>query len=103
MSSILSALVQRAQQGGASGPQQGAPIAVAGPAPAQAPGGDPEVLLQRAIDALKVAESAEPDHSDSATILKCLAALQGILATRQKNAESALGVTPAHKGMARSY
>lgn len=64
---------------------------------------DVEALLQQAKDALQKAEDAESDHIDSATILKCIVAIQGILAQRQKGAESALGVTPAHKAMSRSY
>jgi hypothetical protein len=63
---------------------------------------DVESLLQEAKDALQQAEAAEQDHVDSQTILKCIAAIQGILAQRQKGAESALGVTPAHKAMSRS-
>lgn len=62
---------------------------------------DVESLLQEAKDALQKAEASEQDHIDSATILKCIGAIQGILATRQKGAESALGVTPAHKAMSR--
>lgn len=62
-----------------------------------------EELLVVAKAALQKAEAAETDHIDMQTILKCIAAIQGILASRQKGAESALGVTPAHKAMSRSY
>ena len=85
-----------------------------GPAPSIQIGGDAgasdgpdspdvEALLQQAKDALQQAEKGEQDHIDSQTILKCIAAIQGILAARQKGAESALGTTPAHKAMARQY
>jgi hypothetical protein len=90
--------------GGPGGPPQSIQI---GGAPSGASGGpdspDVESLLQEALDALKQAEAAEEDHVDTQTIMKCMAAIQGILAQRQKGAESALGVTPAHKAMARSY
>lgn len=53
--------------------------------------------------ALTQAEQGEQDHVDSATILKAIQLVQGILAARQQGAESALGVTPAHKAMSRQY
>ena len=110
--SVPAGLMQ-ALQGGAGGGPAGGP---GGPPPSIQIGGGPgagqsdgpdnsdvESLLNEAKDALQKAEKAETDHIDMQTILKCITAIQGILASRQKGAESALGVTPAHKAMSRSY
>lgn len=93
-----------------AGPPPGAPPQIqVGGAPAGPQGSDGpdnaavEQLLMVAKAALQKAEQAETDHIDMATIGKCIVAIQNILAARQKGAESALGVTPAHKAMSRSY
>jgi hypothetical protein len=108
--SVPAGLMQALQQGGAGGGPAGGPggpapsIQIGGAGPSDGPDSpDVEALLQEAKAALQKAEDAESDHIDSQTILKCITAIQGILASRQKGAESALGVTPAHKAMSRSY
>lgn len=88
MSSILDALQ------GPGGPQGGAPAPDAG--------GSADDLLDTAISSL----SAYLDHSgsddvDTATAAQCLAKLQSIKATSQKNEEAAMGTTGAHKAMAK--
>jgi len=64
---------------------------------------DVEELLGHAKRYLLQAEDAEQDHPDKETILKCISLIQGLMSSRQKGAESALGVTPAHKAMSRAY
>lgn len=64
---------------------------------------DAEQDLNDALDALHKFMQDEEDHVDKATVAKCIASIQGILGARQKGAESALGVTPAHKAMGRQY
>lgn len=59
--------------------------------------------LHDAMDALQKFMQDEQDHVDKAAVAKCIAAIQNILGARQKGAESALGITPAHKAMSRSY
>ncbi len=70
-----------------------------------APGGDgdAEQDLHDALDALHSFLQDDQDHVDKSQIAKCVAIVQGILGSRQKGAESALGITPAHKAMSRSY
>jgi hypothetical protein len=46
--------------------------------------------------------SAEEDDADKAVAAKCLANLQAIFGGRQKQEESAQGITPAHKAMGRA-
>lgn len=92
--------------GGPSGfPQSiqiGAPTAGASDDSGQGQAPTAEEDLQDALDALHKFMQNEDDHGDKAAVAKCIAALQGLLGARQKGAESALGVTPAHKAMARA-
>jgi hypothetical protein len=60
-----------------------------------------EHWLQVAKEALLKAEAADSDHSESAQIMKLIAAIQGLLGDRQKGSEAALGITPAMKAMSR--
>lgn len=65
--------------------------------------GDWEQDLQAALAALRELAGDATDHIEANTIDKCIAALSALTAKRQTGAESALGVTPAHKAMSRSY
>lgn len=67
------------------------------------PDGDWEEDLHAALDALRQLASDATDHGETNIIDKCIAALSGLTSKRQAGAESALGVTPAHKAMARAY
>jgi len=96
---------------GMGGPPQGAPASIQiggapGGAPADAagkPDGDWETDLQAALQALRDLASDATDHQETNVIDKCIAALSALTAKRQQGAESALGVTPAHKAMSRAY
>jgi hypothetical protein len=117
--SVPAGLMQALQQGGAGGPggpggpAGGPPPSIqigGGPQDAAAPGQsdgpdnpNAEQDLHDALDALQKFMSDEEDHVDKATVAKCIAQIQSILGSRQKGAESALGVTDAHKAMSRSY
>ena len=74
----------------------------AGPG-APKPDGDWETDLQNAIAALRELMADARDNQEHATVAQCYAALQKLMASRQAGAESALGVTPAHKAMSRAY
>ena len=77
-----------------------------GPPQPNGPGddtGDTEHWLQVAKDALQKAENGEEDHIESAEILKWIVGIQKLLGDRQKGAESAFGITSAHKAMSRAY
>lgn len=65
--------------------------------------GDWEEDLQAALSALRELAGDASDHIETNVIDKCIAALSGLTAKRQTGAESALGVTPAHKAMSRAY
>jgi len=67
------------------------------------PDGDWEQDLQQALAALRQSAADAPDHTEAQVIDKCVAAIQGLLAARQKGAESAMGITPAHKALKRAY
>lgn len=100
--------------GGPGGPPGGFPsqIQIGGPAAPPGPGpqdagsgksdGDWEQDLQAAISALRDLEGDATDHQEAAVIATCIANLRKLTAQRQAGAESALGVTPAHKAMARA-
>lgn len=90
----MSALGQAAPQGAP------ATITVGGSSKSD---GDWEQDLQNALAALRELANDAQDHSETNVIDKCIAALSGLTAARQKGAESALGVTPAHKAMSRAY
>lgn len=102
---LMQALQQAGGAPGAGGPPGGAPpsITLPGPAASGTSDGDAEQDLHDALDALQNFLKDDQDHVDKAAVAKCIAAIQGILGSRQKGAESALGVTPAHKAMSRSY
>jgi hypothetical protein len=70
-------------------------------APAGKGDGDWEEDLQAALDALRALANDATDHGETNIIDKCIAALSALPAKRQAGAESALGVTPAHKAMSR--
>ncbi len=104
--------MQALQAGGAGAPS-GAPAVGPPPGPIQIGGqdsgsgaggdGDGEQDLHEALDALHAFLQDDQDHIDKAQIAKCISIVQTILANRQKGSESALGITPAHKSMARAY
>lgn len=81
--------------------------APAGPAPAapQGPGGGGggAVLdhLRQAIEHAQAALQAEPDDVDSQQLAKIVQGLYAVLAGRQKEQESAMGMTPALKLLSR--
>lgn len=82
----------------------GAGPAGAGPDDSSTKGdGDWEQDLQAALAALRELAGDATDHIETNTIDKCIAALSALTAKRQQGAESALGVTPAHKAMSRAY
>lgn len=117
--SVPAGLMQALQQqgGGAGSPAGGAPggfppsIQVGGGDAPDSPqdaaptkgDGDWEQDLHAALDALRELAGDATDHIEKNAIDKCIAALSALTATRQKGAESALGVSPAHKAMSRSY
>lgn len=65
--------------------------------------GDWEQDLQNVLADLRKLAADAQDHIEANTVDKCIAALSALTSSRQKGAESALGVTPAHKAMSRSY
>jgi hypothetical protein len=81
-------------QNGGGAPQDAAP---------QKSDGDWETDLHAALDALRELAGDAEDHIEKNAIDKCVAALSALTAKRQQGAESALGVTPAHKSMSRAY
>lgn len=118
--SVPPALMQALQQAGgpggpggagapSGGPSGGAPasIQLGGPGGDQDGGaqkgdGDWEQDLQAAIQALRELEGEAEDHQEASVIATCIANLRKLTAQRQAGAESALGVTPAHKAMSRA-
>lgn len=85
--------------------QAGAANASPGPSSASTTQGDGdwEQDLIAAIAALRELEGDAEDHQEASVIATCIAQLRKLTAQRQAGAESALGVTPAHKAMARAY
>jgi len=99
---------------GAAGPQGGDPSMMGGaPAPApEAPaedggslygqgGGDNVEALRAALDALQQYAQEEDDDQNIQVVLKCLTALQAILADEQKMMDGALGGKVDARGMRR--
>lgn len=98
----------------AVGPMGGLPPSITIGGPGGAPGGsgpggpgggdgDWEQDLRDALDALRALAADAQDHVEANVVDKCIAALSALTSQRQKGAESALGVTPAHKAMSRAY
>lgn len=83
-------------------PGGGPPGQTGGGVPGQPDNPDSESALQQAIDAIHSFLQSEEDDQDKAIAAKCLAQLQGIFGGRQKQDESAQGITPAHKAMGRA-
>ena len=65
--------------------------------------GDWEEDLQTALAALRSLAADAHDHVETNVVDTCIKALSGLLAGRQKAAESAYGIQPAHKAMSRAY
>lgn len=63
--------------------------------------GGGKVTVDTVIDDLHQLAGQTDDEQDKQTILKCLAAIQGIKAQESKEKDAALGTTPAHKFMAK--
>lgn len=84
------------QLGGGGAPNAGGP-------PQGAGGGTPgepdnpiaEGALKRAIAAVEVYMKAEQDEQDKHMAAKVMAQLQGLMAGRQKQADAAMGTSPA--------
>lgn len=95
-------------QGGGGAPQQGGmPPQGGAPAPSGDPdtqpeggsplyggggvGGDNTDALRAALDALQSYAQGEDDEQNVQTVLKCVTALQGILASEEKMVDGAMG------------
>lgn len=63
----------------------------------------PADALRDAISAMEEYRRLEQDDIDLAEAAKLYAGLQKMLAKEQQEREQAMGVTPAHKGMAQAY
>jgi hypothetical protein len=93
--------------GGQSGPPAGVPPSIqvgatgGGGQPGAPDSPEAEKFLDDAMTALQGFLGVEQDHVDKALVEKCTTIIQQLLAGRQKGAESALGITPAHKAMSR--
>ncbi len=84
----------------AGGPMDGQSL----PGPPEEGGGavkDPVEALRILVDGLKAYLEIEPDDEDKNQAAQCLAKLQALLAKNQKQEETALGVSPAAKYVAR--
>ena len=90
------------QMGGMGGGMGGPPPSIELPgAEAAAPASSPGETLQSAIDAMQSYIDGEKDDIDKQVALEVQAKIQSLLAKSQKEMESAQGVTPVHRGMAR--
>lgn len=66
-------------------------------------GGDIGSQARQAITLIQqMQDSPETDAVEDADLEKCIVTLKGLLAGHQKQKESALGTTPAHKFVARA-
>jgi hypothetical protein len=65
---------------------------------------DPEFsrLIKTAIDALHQAQATGEDDTDKQLAAECMAKLQGLLGTHQKQRDAALGMTDVHRGVRRA-
>jgi hypothetical protein len=68
---------------------------------AQQGAGDAQEALKQAIKSLHTFVDGADDEQDRQVALQCYAKLQSILANEQKEKESALGVTPQTKYLAK--
>lgn len=59
------------------------------------------VTVDTVIEDLHELAGQTDDEQDKQTILKCLAAIQGIKAQEAKEKDAALGTTPAHRYLAK--
>lgn len=62
---------------------------------------DPVEALKILVEGIKAYMEIEPDEEDKNQAAQCLAKLQALLAKNQKETESALGVSPAAKYVAK--
>ena len=85
------------------GPGPSAPGPDAGPSAPMSDQQWEQIVTEVALPALRKLGASAPDHQEAAVIDQCVLAIQKLLAARQSGAESALGVTPAHKAMSRAY
>lgn len=113
---VPAGLMQALQAGGpGAGPGPSGPAGAPGPIQIGPPSGGPqddggssksdgdwEEDLRSALDALRQLAQDASDHQETNVIDKCIAALSGLTSKRQAGAESAIGITPAHKAMARA-
>ena len=104
-------LVGGPDTGGPPGPDNlvGGPPPPGPPAPADGQGQpgvaeDPDFtrLIKTAIDALHQAAATGEDDVDKQLAADCMAKLQGLLGSHQKQRESALGMTDTHRGVRRA-
>lgn len=58
-------------------------------------------MIQQAIDALRAHNADEGDPEDAAIVSKTVAALRGLLAKRQKESDTAMGIGPKEKHVRR--
>src|SRR5215831_19552703 len=84
--------------GGPGGPAPGGGGGQAGRAE------DPQFtrLIKTAVDALRQASDTGEDDADKQLAAECMAKLQGLLGTHQKQQEAALGMTDVHRGVRRA-
>lgn len=90
-----------AHAGGGGAPQAPQSISVDPSQHPDAGGGGAAAALKAALSSIHQFVEQADDEPDKQIALQCYAKLQGILATEQKEKETALGVTPAHKMMAK--
>lgn len=82
-------------------PPMAGPPGMAGPPQGGQPP-DTVELLRAALSYAQAALEAEPDDVDSQQLARVIQGLYQILASRQKEQEAALGVSPAIKSLARA-
>jgi len=104
MASPLEALLGAGAPAGTAGPPQqiAVPAGPAGAIPGQPDTPEAAEALQNAIDALDAYMRAERDPQDRAVAAKCLAQLHGLMGGRQKEADAAMGTSPALKFVRRT-
>lgn len=97
------------QGGGPGGPDGGGGPPPGGPPPSGGQGQpgtaeDPDFtrLIKTAVDALQQAAATGEDDVDKQLAAECMAKLQGLLGTHQKQKEAALGMSDVHRGVRRA-